>query len=93
MGETVSGNVFADASLLLGLGMITIFSILLLVVLIGRGLILVVNRYMPPSSPVLGEQEKSSEEGFSAQTLAAIVGTVEFVTGKKGRITNIEKIE
>ena len=76
------------AFLVLGVGMVTVFTILTLVVLSGQGLIRIVNHFSqnairPP------EGRKAAEKDL--RKVAAIVATVEAVTKGKGKITNIEK--
>ncbi len=76
-----------EAWTLLGVGMLTVFIILLVVVLIGNILIWVVNRYFPESE----NAKTSAVRSFGNSRLAAIAAAVNIVTQGKGRITKIEK--
>ena len=80
--------------MLLLVGMITVFIILSLVVLTGRILIRVINRYF-------SEEEKINyaykvpyidEEIIARKKLAVLAAAVEVATGGKGRITEIKKV-
>ncbi len=89
------------AFLVLLVGMITVFVVLTLVVLTGRTLIFLVNKYGPVSGktaiknrdfkPLL-PSSSSTKSGIPKKQLAAILSTVEIVTHGKGKVTNIEKI-
>jgi len=87
---------FNTAILVMFVGMTTVFVILSLVVLSGRLLIRLVNRYAPELSvrqktvsPLIIPTAK--EENISPSVLAAIVAAVENVTGGRGQIKEIEK--
>jgi len=89
------------ALLVLLVGMITVFVVLCLVVLSGKLLIYLVNRYGPVSNktkiktqdfkPLLTER-LSSNSSINNKKMAAIISTVEVVTRGKGKVINIEKI-
>ena len=66
--------------------MITVFVILSLVVVLGKILILTVNKFFP-------EETVSQAPSLSAKKIAAITATVEFLTGGKGKITGIRKLD
>jgi oxaloacetate decarboxylase gamma subunit len=76
-----------EAWTLLGVGMLTVFIILMVVVLIGNVIIWVVNRFFPESD--IGKT--AAVRSFGNSRLAAIAAAVNFVTQGKGRITKIEK--
>jgi oxaloacetate decarboxylase gamma subunit len=76
-----------EAWTLLGVGMVTVFIILLVVVLIGNVLIWVVNRYFPEAE----NAGTSAVRSFGNARIAAITAAVHIVTQGKGRITKIEK--
>lgn len=80
---------YQEALMLLGVGMVTVSLILWVVVLVGNGIILFVNRYMP----VLEENGKLSKVAGSPQLskIAAISAAVKLVTQGKGQIVKIEK--
>lgn len=76
---------------LMGIGMITVFIILSLVVLIGNLIIRFVNKYLPEEVSRKVQQVASQVEGFNRKKVAAIVTAVKIVTQGKGRVTKIEK--
>ncbi|MGE4585829.1 MAG: OadG family protein [Mangrovibacterium sp.] len=76
---------------MLGVGMITVFVILSLVVLIGNLIIRFVNQYLPegPGKPV------SSKGGSITQgtgKIAAIISAISLFTGGRGKVSRIEKL-
>jgi oxaloacetate decarboxylase gamma subunit len=73
---------------LLGVGMITVFLILLLVVVLGNFIIAIVNKYFPEEVKVINAGVNST---IGAKKMAAIVAAVNIVTKGKGKVTNIEK--
>ena len=75
------GGDVSTALSLLTVGMITVFSVLLLVVLTGNLLIQLSNR--------IGTNSENGD--ISPSKVAAIVGAVEILTEGRGRITKIEK--
>ena len=75
----------STAFTLLGIGMITVFVVLSLVVITGNILIRTVNRFIPEEVSV---QPPSSSDDSGA--IAAITAAVEIVTQGQGRITKIE---
>ena len=77
---------------LMGIGMITVFIILSLVVLIGNTIIRVVNKYLPEEVSKKIQQVTTQTEGFNKKKVAAIVSAVKIVTEGKGRVTKIEKL-
>ena len=89
------------ALLVLLVGMITVFVVLCLVVLTGKLLIYLVNRYGPVSSktkissndfkPLLSENLNLGST-LSQKKIAAIISTVDVVTHGKGKVIQIEKI-
>ena len=86
----------STAFLVLVIGMITVFVILGLVVLTGKILITIVNRFFPlPVIEQKQEHEKSISEpntSHDKSTLAAIVSVVDIITKGKGRPSKIEKL-
>lgn len=80
---------YALAFKLLGVGMITVFLILFLVVVFGNVIIRLVNKYFPEAEKVLST---NTHEGISRKKLAAITAAVNIATRGKGKITNIEKL-
>ncbi|MDH6313286.1 oxaloacetate decarboxylase gamma subunit [Parabacteroides sp. PFB2-10] len=82
--------------LLMVVGIATVFLILLIVIYLGKGLIVLVNRYAP-EEVVLKKQAPvraatTAAGGLSNQDMAAIVSAVSAATGGQGKVTKIEKI-
>lgn len=77
---------------LMGIGMITVFIILSLVVLLGNLIIRFVNKYLPEEVSKKVEQVASQASDFNRKKVAAIVSAVKIVTEGKGRVTKIEKM-
>ncbi len=95
MSEQIS-----TAILVMIVGMLTVFLILALVVLTGELLIRIVNRYIPvkvsekPQRQVRQAQlDADNLPIITDSKMAAIVAAVQHLTGGKGRIEKIEKIE
>lgn len=78
-----------NAFLLLGIGMITVFVVLLLVVVCGNLLIKIVNKYAP--EPIA--KKKLIKPLISNKEIAVLSAVVEHVTLGKGKIESIKKIE
>ncbi len=81
---------FNQAWVLLGVGMLTVFSVLWLVVLIGNAIILFVERFVPVN------ESKSTETpdrngAISSNKIAAIVTAVQAITGGRGQVVKIER--
>jgi oxaloacetate decarboxylase gamma subunit len=83
-------ELYSQALVLFGVGMVTIFVILALVVISGNLLIRLVNRYFPLAAPIASPASPSSSE-VSPKILAAIVASVEVLTAGKGRIVDIQR--
>jgi len=77
---------------LMGIGMITVFIILSLVVLLGNLIIRFVNKYLPEEVSRKVQQVASETTNFNRKKVAAIVSAVSTVTEGKGRVTKIEKM-
>lgn len=80
--------------LLMMVGMPTVFVILLIVIYLGKGLIVLVNKYAPeevvakkPSRAVA-----PASSSVPTKTTAAIVAAVGAATGGQGKVAKIEKI-
>ncbi len=74
---------------LLGVGMITVFIVLLCVVILGNILINLVNKYIP--APIEVKAVKRNSNVINNATVAAITAAVEIFTKGKGKITNITR--
>jgi oxaloacetate decarboxylase (Na+ extruding) subunit gamma len=83
-------NVFTALNLML-VGMITVFLILLLVVASGYFLTLIVNSLNGDKKDNTDITSKSLN--ISPKQIAAIQTTVEIISGGKGRITEIERLD
>ncbi|HBH23323.1 MAG TPA: oxaloacetate decarboxylase [Cytophagales bacterium] len=77
------------AIMLLIVGIITVFAILSLIVLLGSLLIRIVNRFYP-QLPQLSTFEPHQE--VKPNEIAAIVAAVETITGGKGKVEHISKM-
>jgi len=81
---------FQLALQLLGVGMITVFAILFLVVFIGNSIIRFVNRFVGEEL-VVAPPKKEVQQVIDQQKMAAIVSAVQIVTQGKGRVVKVEK--
>lgn len=81
---------FELALQLLGIGMLTVFTILLLVIIIGNIIIKFVNRFMP-EAPKAMVNSRGASTGISSGKMAAIVAAVQVATNGNGKVTAIEK--
>ena len=85
---------FNTALLVLIVGMTTVFVILSLIVLSGKLLINIVNRFSPELSPTISPSSAAPappEAAVSPSVLAAILAAVETVTQGKGKVEKIDK--
>lgn len=76
---------------LLGVGMVTVFVILFLVILIGNMIIRFVNQYLPEEAGGKGVVNGHATEPDSRK-IAAIVSAVRIITKGRGHVTNVEKL-
>ncbi|MFA9390948.1 MAG: OadG family protein [Prolixibacteraceae bacterium] len=83
---------FEIALELLGIGMITVFLILFLVVFLGNVIIQFVNRFLPEAQSVIIPKSQVSASEIGAGKMAAIVAAVQAVTDGKGKVVKIEKV-
>ena len=72
--------------------MTTVFAILLIVINLGKGLIVLVNKYAPEEIIVKKTATSTPAVGITNQTTAAIVSAVSVMTGGKGKVVKIEKL-
>ncbi len=70
-------------------GMITVFTILGLVVVVGNLLIGFVNRFAPASEP----SQSTSSSRLDSKKIAALTAAVEMFTRGRGKITDIKKLD
>ena len=80
---------FSTALMLMGVGMITVFVVLSLVVLVGNGLVSFVNKFVPDS---LSVQSNNQQTTIDPAKIAAITAAVEIFTNGKGQVDKIEKV-
>ncbi|NOZ48244.1 MAG: oxaloacetate decarboxylase [Chlorobi bacterium] len=81
---------YSTAITLLFVGMFTVFTILASVVLMGKFIIFIINKFFPGElNPTI--KPIASNVLINKKTLSAIVAAVEIVTKGKGRITEIKK--
>lgn len=85
-------NNFEFALQLLGVGMLTVFLILFLVVFIGNMIIRFVNKYMPEAQKKTSVSTRKSTTEIDSGKMAAIVAAVQMVTSGKGKVVKIEKV-
>lgn len=78
-----------EALSIMVVGMITVFFILILIVVIGRLLIKITNKYIPSEQVHL---QSSSPKQPSDSVFKAVEAAIDKVTNGKGRITSIKKI-
>lgn len=83
--------------LLMVVGMATVFVILLIVIYLGKGLIMVVNKYAPEEETVKKVTKTSAAvtapmNTLSAQETAVIVSAVSVATRGLGKVVKIEKL-
>jgi len=85
-------EVFSTALMLLAVGMITVFTILALIVILGNLLISFVNKFIPETK--INAVVKSATFGaIDPQKMAVIVSAVDVVTEGKAKVTSITKSE
>ncbi len=83
-----------EAFSLLLVGMITVFVILSLVVFIGNTVIRLTNRFLPVETIAVKKTIVSGKAIPSNKAqIAAVIAAVEAITGGKGKIDQIDKIE
>ena len=87
--------------LLMVVGMTTVFAILLIVIYLGKGLIVLVNKYAPEEiiakKPVAAAVRATPTQttaigSLSGQETAAIVSAISAVTRGQGKVIKIEKV-
>ena len=82
------------ALLVMGIGMITVFAILTLVVISGQLLIRIVNHYNPPPAVLPTPKPVPLQQNdISPATIAVLTATVEAFTAGRGTIMAIEPLD
>lgn len=77
---------------LLGVGMVTVFLILSLVVLLGQLIIRFVNRFMPVVDKAASLKVAVAVSEINPKKIAAIVSAVNTVTDGAGKVSSIDRI-
>ena len=77
---------------LLVVGMLTVFIILALIVLLGKILIRLVNRYFPGENANNAQESRGGTSTVDRKKLAAIVGAVDVITKGEGHVASIKKL-
>ncbi len=75
---------------IMAVGMITVFSILSFVVLGGKTMILLINKFASDIDEITSPQE--ANQSISNRKIAVLSSAVSVVTLGKGKIKNIEKL-
>jgi oxaloacetate decarboxylase gamma subunit len=75
--------------MLMVVGMITVFLILLIVIYVGKGLILLVNKVAPEEAP---KKAPTVAPTADAGAMDAIKAAVDILTAGKGQVIKIEKL-
>lgn len=75
---------------LLIVGMIAVFIALLIIIYLGEGLILLVNRFFPEDEKPITDSKQSIS--VNTNTSQAISQAIKIVTNNKGMVEKIEKI-
>ena len=81
---------FQEALALMGIGMGTVFTVLLLIIFLGKLLIAAVNKFAPEEEKPQ-PQPKAEPAKVSPQIAKAIEAAVQMITGGKGKVEKIEK--
>jgi len=83
-------NNFGEAIVLMAVGMSTVFSVLVLVILTGKLLIFMVNKYAPEEEQP--EAKRNNTSVINPSVANAIMSAVNTITGGKGKVEKIEKL-
>ena len=82
----------ADGFSLLIIGMLTVFSVLVVVVTSGRLLIRIVNKFYPiPQSGKIVNNSIDQSGFIRSELISAIIAAVDIVTKGKGKVKGIER--
>ncbi len=77
-------------TMLMAIGMTTVFTILALVVLGGKLMIIITNKFAPEAEVAVVRHVPGG--GIEAAKIAAITAVVSTVTGGKGQVKEIKKV-
>ena len=83
-----------EAFKLLVVGMLTVFCILLIVIYFGKLLIALVNKYAPEevAKPTKAALKSTPSAAVDQQTMSIIQAAVSQLTGGKGKVSKVEKV-
>jgi len=83
-----------EAFKLLVVGMLTVFCILLIVIYFGKLLIALVNKYAPEeiAKPAKAALKSTPSAAVDQQTMSIIQAAVSQLTGGKGKVSKVEKV-
>lgn len=87
---TISKIDMGEAIFLMIVGMVTVFTVLLLVVGIGNVIIRFVNRFLPEE--VAAKPATSAAPAINPNVYSAICSAVSTVTGGKGTVVDVKKL-
>ncbi len=77
---------------LLAVGMLTVFSILLIVIFLGKALIAIINKAAPTEEPKKTIKVATAPAAVCAKTQSVIQAAVSQLTGGKGKVAKITKL-
>ena len=83
---------FIEALQLMGIGLSTLFVVLLLVIQFGKLLIKVVNKVAPEEEAPQKAVSTSTQAAIAPDVQQAIAKAIEQITGGRGRVEKIERI-
>lgn len=78
--------------MLMGIGMTTVFAILLIVIYLGKGLTILVNKYAPEEAVKQPASVNATAHTIPGNTLAAIVSAISAATQGQGKVIKVEKL-
>lgn len=79
--------------MLMVIGMATVFAILLIVIYLGKGLILLVNKYAPEEvKKVQQTAQHATPNALPNDVLAAIVSAVSVISHGKAKVVKVERL-
>ena len=87
------GEALSTATMLLGVGMFTVFTILALIVIFGNILTELVNRFIPEVKVNKSVRTSPLVASMDPGKIAAIVSAVDIVTEGKAKVTSITRAE
>lgn len=83
---------FIDALTLMGVGIATVFAVLLLIIFLGNLLVSFINKYMPEEGPKQSAAGVPASSAVDPNVVMAINLAIGKLTGGKSKAEKIEKI-